>query len=121
MDHEITTTTRTTTKVVFDLSDEPVMEDWQGISHRGKTVKLEVMSFDVVQVDDEEPRVGRLKIGGWLVKKDGTVSATTWVEAEIWGNWVKDVDGGRFHRRETECFGHLIERARAVALEVLGS
>lgn len=120
MKHEITTTVKTTQKVVFDLSEEPVMQDWPGISHRGKPVKLEVMSFIVEQTNDDEPTVGRLKIGGWLVKKDGTVSGITWAEEELWGSWW-EAEGNfdRFYRREAEAFAHLIEPAREAAKEVL--
>lgn len=120
MDHEITTTKKVIQRVVFDLRDEPVMQDWPGISHRGKPVRLEGMSFIVETINDEEPTVGRLKIGGWLVKKNGTVSDTTRAEEELWGSWWEA--GGnfdRFYSREAEKFAHLIEQAREVAKEVL--
>lgn len=119
MKNEITTTVKTTQKVVFDLREEPVIEKWPGFSHRDKRVKLEVMSFNVVQVDDDEPEVGNLKICGWLVKKDGTVSGITWVEAEMWRQWVTDSEGGRWYMAEARSFGHLIEAARKVARVVL--
>lgn len=118
MKHEITTTRMTTTKVVFDLSEEPVFEGWAGYTHKGKRVKLGRMGFIVEQVDDGKPTVGRLHITGTVVKKDGTLSGLR-AETDIWGSWVNETDGGRFYKREAEAYGHLIERARAVAKEVL--
>lgn len=119
MKNEITTTVKTTQKVVFDLREEPVIEKWPGVTNRGKPVQLDTMHFIIEQFDDEEPKVGRLHVWGWLVKKDGTVSRTTAPETQLWGDWVNPDSTSLYYEREAEVFAHLIEAARKVARVVL--